>query len=66
MVRMKAISRKLDQVNEFDLQLADNLHEALELAGDEHNLVEMFNRQWRMMNRDKNRPRLLKRVLKAS
>jgi hypothetical protein len=63
---MKAISRKLDQVNEFDLQLADNLHEAIQLAGDERNLVEMFNRQWRMMNRDKNRPRSLKRVLKAS
>jgi hypothetical protein len=57
---MKAISRKLDQVNEFDLQLADNLHEALQLAGDERNLVEMFNRQWRMMNRDKNRPKLKK------
>jgi hypothetical protein len=57
---MKAISRKLDQVNEFDLQLADNLHEAIQLAGDERNLVEMFNRQWRMMNRDKNRPKLKK------
>ncbi len=63
MVRMKAISRKLDQVNEFDLQLADNLHEAIQLAGDERNLVEMFNRQWRIMNRDKNRPRLLKKAL---
>jgi hypothetical protein len=57
---MKAISKKLDQVNEFDLQLADNLHEAIQLAGDERNLVEMFNRQWRMMNRDKNRPKLKK------
>jgi len=56
-VRLKAVNKKLDQVNEFNLQLADNLQEALQLAGGEHNLVEMFNRQWRLVNLNRNRPR---------
>jgi len=56
-VRLKAVNRKLDQVNEFDLQLADDLQEALQLAGGEHNLVEMFNKQWRLANINRNRPR---------
>jgi len=56
-VRLKAVNKKLDQVNEFDLQLADNLQEALQLAGGERNLVEIFNKQWRLANINRNRPR---------